>query len=302
MAKATKKQALGRGLSALLKDPENDIQSVSDKNADKVIGNVVELDIESIEMNPFQPRSNFNDEALEELASSIRELGIIQPITVRKLDFNKFQLVSGERRYRASRLVGLETIPAYIRIANDQESLEMALVENIQRQDLDPIEIALSYQRLIDEIQITQEKLSDRVGKKRSTITNYLRLLKLHPIIQTGMRDGFISMGHGRALINIDKKKEQIAIYEKVVSDGLSVRETERLVKEHKEPNTGKETAQSKSSKEVPGFVSNGINAIKERLAAKVDITASRNGKGKIVIPFHSEEEFKRIKKILTGE
>ena len=236
MAKATKKQALGRGLSALLNDPENDIKSVSDKNADKVIGNVVELDINSIEVNPFQPRSNFNDETLEELASSIRELGIIQPITVRKLDFNKFQLVSGERRFRASKLVGLETIPAYIRIANDQESLEMALVENIQRQDLDPIEIALSYQRLIDEIEITQEKLSDRVGKKRSTITNYLRLLKLDPIIQTGMRDGFISMGHGRALINIDKKKEQIAIYEKVVSDGLSVRATEQLVKALKEP------------------------------------------------------------------
>ncbi|MEE1962810.1 chromosome partitioning protein, ParB family [Flagellimonas taeanensis] len=302
MAKATKKQALGRGLSALLKDPENDIQSVSDKNADKVIGNVVELDIESIEMNPFQPRSNFNDEALEELASSIRELGIIQPITVRKLDFNKFQLVSGERRYRASKLVGLETIPAYIRIANDQESLEMALVENIQRQDLDPIEIALSYQRLIDEIQITQEKLSDRVGKKRSTITNYLRLLKLDPIIQTGMRDGFISMGHGRALINIDKKKDQISIYEKIVSDGLSVRDTEQLVKAYKEPESQSVAPKKKDGKEVPGFISKGIEAIKEHLSAKVDISASSNGKGKIVIPFHSEEEFKRIKKILTGE
>ena len=302
MAKATKKQALGRGLSALLKDPENDIQSVSDKNADKVIGNVVELDIESIEMNPFQPRSNFNDEALEELASSIRELGIIQPITVRKLDFNKFQLVSGERRYRASKLVGLETIPAYIRIANDQESLEMALVENIQRQDLDPIEIALSYQRLIDEIQITQEKLSDRVGKKRSTITNYLRLLKLHPIIQTGMRDGFISMGHGRALINIDKKKDQIGIYEKIVSDGLSVRETERLVKDYKEPLDAPNSEKKKTGKAVPGFVSNGIDALKDYLSTKVDVTASSSGKGKIVIPFHSEEEFKRIKKLLTGE
>ncbi|MEZ4809110.1 MAG: ParB/RepB/Spo0J family partition protein [Allomuricauda sp.] len=303
MAKATKKQALGRGLSALLKDPENDIKSVSDKNADKVIGSVVELDIDSIAMNPFQPRSNFNDEALEELASSIRELGIIQPITVRKLDFNKFQLVSGERRYRAAKLVGLETIPAYIRIANDQESLEMALVENIQRQDLDPIEIALSYQRLIDEIQVTQEKLSDRVGKKRSTITNYLRLLKLHPIIQTGMRDGFISMGHGRALINIDKKKDQIAIYEKIVSDGLSVRDTERLVKTMKDPKdaTGPEKKQP-STKEVPGFVVHGIEALKEHLSTKVDITASQNGKGKIVIPFHSKEEFLRIKKILTGE
>ncbi len=301
MAKATKKQALGRGLSALLKDPDNDIKSVSDKNADQVIGNVVELDVNSIEVNPFQPRSNFNDEALEELASSIRELGIIQPITVRKLDFNKFQLVSGERRFRASKLVGLETIPAYIRIANDQESLEMALVENIQRQDLDPIEIALSYQRLIDEIEITQEKLSDRVGKKRSTITNYLRLLKLDPIIQTGMRDGFISMGHGRALINIDKKKEQIAIYEKIVSDGLSVRATEQLVKSHKNPKATA-TESKKNSQNVPGFVSESLDSIKNRLATKVDITASKNGKGKIVIPFHSEEEFQRIKKLLTGE
>ena len=303
MAKATKKQALGRGLSALLKDPENDIKSVSDKNADKVIGNVVELDIDSIEMNPFQPRSNFNDEALEELASSIRELGIIQPITVRKLDFNKFQLVSGERRYRASKLVGLESIPAYIRIANDQESLEMALVENIQRQDLDPIEIALSYQRLIDEIQVTQEKLSDRVGKKRSTITNYLRLLKLHPIIQTGMRDGFITMGHGRALINIEKRKEQINIYEKIVSDGLSVRETERLVKALKDP--ANETSPEKKqagTKDVPGFVANGIETLKQHLSAKVSITSSQSGKGKIVIPFHSKEEFQRIKKLLTGE
>ncbi|WP_318311315.1 ParB/RepB/Spo0J family partition protein [Flagellimonas crocea] len=301
MAKATKKQALGRGLSALLNDPDNDIKSVSDKNADKVIGNVVELDIDSIEVNPFQPRSNFNDETLEELASSIRELGIIQPITVRKLDFNKFQLVSGERRFRASKLVGLATIPAYIRIANDQESLEMALVENIQRQDLDPIEIALSYQRLIDEIEITQEKLSDRVGKKRSTITNYLRLLKLDPIIQTGMRDGFISMGHGRALINIDKKKEQIAIYEKVVSEGLSVRATEQLVKNYKEPQSSG-SQKKKSTADVPDFVSRSLDSIKERLATKVDITTSKNGKGKIVIPFHSEEDFKRIKKLLTGE
>ena len=157
MAKATKKQALGRGLSALLKDPDNDIKSAEDKNADKVVGNIVELDIQDIEINPFQPRTNFNEETLRELASSIRELGVIQPITVRKLAFNKYQLVSGERRYRASKLIGNTTIPAYIRIANDQESLEMALVENIQRQDLDPIEIALSYQRLIDEIQLTQE-------------------------------------------------------------------------------------------------------------------------------------------------
>ncbi|GMN09343.1 ParB/RepB/Spo0J family partition protein [Croceitalea sp. MTPC9] len=301
MAKATKKQALGRGLSALLKDPENDIQSVSDKNADKVIGNVVELDVNSIEVNPFQPRSNFNDETLEELASSIRELGIIQPITVRKLDFNKFQLVSGERRFRASKLVGLDTIPAYIRIANDQESLEMALVENIQRQDLDPIEIALSYQRLTDEIQITQEKLSERVGKKRSTITNYMRLLKLDPIIQTGMRDGFVSMGHGRALVNIDKKKDQISIYERIVAEGLSVRETEQLVKSFKESKGGDSKSKKTSEKELPGYISKNIDAITKSLSVKVDVTSSANGKGKIVIPFHSKEEFQRLKKILTG-
>jgi ParB family chromosome partitioning protein len=165
MTKAVKKQALGRGLSALLKDPANDIKSAEDKNADKVVGNIVELEINSIEINPFQPRTNFNEETLNELATSIRELGVIQPITVRKLDFNKYQLISGERRLRASKIIGLETVPAYIRIANDQESLEMALVENIQRHDLDPIEIALSYQRLIDEINLTQEQMSDRVGK-----------------------------------------------------------------------------------------------------------------------------------------
>ena len=173
MTKAVKKQALGRGLSALLKDPENDIKSAEDKNADKVVGNIIELDIESIEINPFQPRTNFNEETLQELAKSIKELGVIQPITVRKLDFNKFQLISGERRLRASKLAGLETIPAYIRLANDNESLVMALVENIQRHDLDPIEVAISYQRLIDEISLTQEELSERVGKKRSTKCKY---------------------------------------------------------------------------------------------------------------------------------
>jgi ParB family chromosome partitioning protein len=197
MAKAIKKQALGRGLSALLKDPENDIKSIEDNNADKVVGNIIELEIASIEINPFQPRTNFNEDSLNELATSIRELGVIQPITVRKTAFNKYQLISGERRLRASKLVGLETIPAYIRIANDNDSLTMALVENIQRHDLDPIEIALSYQRLMEEISLTQEQVSDRVGKKRSTIANYLRLLRLDPIIQTGIRDGFITMGHG---------------------------------------------------------------------------------------------------------
>ena len=199
MAKATKKQALGRGLSALLKDTSSNV-----KNNDDVVGNIIEIALETIQVNPYQPRTYFDEDTLSELATSIRELGVIQPITVRKLG-DTYQLVSGERRFRASKLIGNKKIPAYIRTANDQEMLEMALVENIQRKNLDPIEIALSYQRLIDEIQLTQENLSARVGKKRSTVANYLRLLKLDPILQTGMRDGFISMGHGRALIK-DRK------------------------------------------------------------------------------------------------
>jgi len=197
MAKSSKKQALGRGLSAILNDPTKDINSAQDQNAEQIIGTMIEIPIESISANPHQPRTNFKEEGLRELGLSIKELGIIQPITVRKTGFNAYELVSGERRFRAAKSIGLTTLPAYIRIANDQESLEMALVENIQRQDLDPIEIALSYQRLLEEIQLTQNQLSDRVGKKRSTVTNYLRLLKLDPIIQTGMRDGFLSMGLG---------------------------------------------------------------------------------------------------------
>jgi len=296
MAKATKKQALGRGLSALLKDPENDIKSAEDKNADKVVGNIVELDIESIEVNPFQPRTNFNEESLRELASSIRELGVIQPITVRKLAFDKYQLVSGERRFRASKLIGLETIPAYIRIANDQESLEMALVENIQRQDLDPIEIALSYQRLIDEINLTQEQMSERVGKKRSTIANYLRLLKLDPIIQTGMRDGFISMGHGRAMVNIESQIDQLEVYEKIITNKLSVRATEQLVKNL---NSDTISESDHTSTEVPKYIKKGVKEFSEYFGHKIDVKVSKNGKGKITIPFHSEEDFNRIKKLV---
>ncbi|MFI2742379.1 ParB/RepB/Spo0J family partition protein [Zhouia sp. PK063] len=300
MAKATKKQALGRGLSALLKDPENDIKSASDVNADKLVGNIVELEIDAIEVNPFQPRSNFNEETLQELATSIKELGVIQPITVRKLDFNKYQLISGERRLRASKLAGLEAVPAYIRIANDQESLEMALVENIQRHDLDPIEIALSYQRLIDEINLTQEQMSDRVGKKRSTITNYLRLLKLDPIIQTGMRDGFMSMGHGRALINIENKKDQLDIYEKIISENLSVRATEQLVKQYQEKKDGK--TPEKSSNNVPEYIAESIDTLTEYFSTKVDVKVAKNGKGKLIIPFHSKEDFNRLKKLLHSE
>lgn len=299
MAKATKKQALGRGLSALLNDPSNDIKSASDKNADKVIGNIIDLDLDMIAVNPHQPRTNFNEETLQELAISIKELGVIQPITVRKLGFNKYQLVSGERRFRASKLLGIKTIPAYVRIANDQESLEMALVENIQRQDLDPVEIALSYQRLIDEINLTQEKLSDRVGKKRSTISNYLRLLKLDPIIQTGMRDGFIGMGHGRAIINIEDQKAQLEIYEKILSNKLSVRETEALVRRYNNPN---EPTSKPASTEIPKYIKKGLKDISEYFGHKIDVKVSGNGKGKIIIPFHSEEDFNRIKKLVQRE
>jgi ParB family transcriptional regulator, chromosome partitioning protein len=297
MAKAIKKQVLGRGLSALLKDPENDIKSVDDKNADKVVGNIIELEIEAIEINPFQPRSNFNEESLRELATSIKELGVIQPITVRKLAFNKYQLISGERRLRASALIGITTVPAYIRIANDNESLIMALVENIQRHDLDPIEIALSYQRLIDEIQLTQEQMSDRVGKKRSTIANYLRLLKLDPIIQTGIRDGFISMGHGRAIINIENQDVQTDIYQKIVSQNLSVRETETLVKNYHESLKPKPAGTPKAT----GFE---IQETQKKtftnyFGTKVEVKVAGNGKGKITIPFHSEEDFNRIIKLI---
>lgn len=299
MAKATKKQALGRGLSALLKDPDHDIKSVEDKNADKLVGHIVELDLTSIEMNPFQPRTSFNEESLRELASSIRELGVIQPITVRKLDFNKYQLVSGERRYRASDLIGLETIPAYIRIANDQESLEMALVENIQRQDLDPIEIAISYQRLLDEINLTQEQLSERIGKNRSTIANYLRLLKLDPIIQTGMRDGFVTMGHGRALINVENPQIQLDIYEKILEKSLSVRETEKLVRELNGQPKGKSTPKEKP---LPQNLKKGVKEFSDYLGTKVDIKVAQKGKGKLIIPFTSEEDFQRIKKLIQGE
>ena len=293
MAKATKKQALGRGLSALLKESSHVI-SATDKNADKVVGSIIEIGLDLIDVNPYQPRTYFDEEALIELANSIKELGVIQPITVRKLDGNKFQLVSGERRFRASKLIGNKKIPAYIRLANDQEMLEMALVENIQRKNLDPIEVALSYQRLIDEIQLTQEELSTRVGKKRSTVTNYLRLLKLDPILQTGMRDGFISMGHGRAMINIQNTEDQLAIYEKILREKLSVRQTEELVKNLK---SGTNTKPSK--KKVPSYIKTSIHGISEYFGHKINITVSSNGKGKILIPFHSEEDFNRIKNLL---
>ena len=223
MAKAYKKRVLGRGLSAILND-----------NEQKAINSSVnfnDIDINLIRLNPNQPRTNFNQKDISDLASSIKELGLIQPITVKE-DHDSYELISGERRLRAFKQLSIKTIPAYVRNANDQTSLEMALVENIQRKDLDPIEIAISYSRLIDELNLSQDEMSKRVGKDRSTISNYIRLLKLDPIIQSGIRDNFISMGHGRCLINIESKDQQILIYEKILRKSLSVRQTEKIVKE----------------------------------------------------------------------
>ena len=290
MAKANKRQALGRGLSALLDESEKSAVS-----KEEIIGNVVELPLDKIEVNPFQPRTNFNEESIEDLAKSIQALGVIQPITVRKIENDNFQLVSGERRLKAAKSVGLQTIPSFIRIADDQESLEMALVENIQREDLDPIEIALSYQRLIDEIELTQEELSERVGKKRSTITNYIRLLRLDPIIQTGMRDGFISMGHGRALIAVEDRSKQLTIYEQILAKGLSVRATEKLVK----------TDDSIPTKKTPvsnPYVEGKLAFYKNMFGEKVRIQLNSSGGGQIVVPFSSQKEFKALTKRLQSD
>jgi len=295
MAKSKRKQVLGRGLSALLNDPDNNIDTVDDKNAEQVIGSIIDLPIENISNNPFQPRTHFNEEAIKELSSSIRELGVIQPVTVRKMKGNQYQLVSGERRLRASKMAGLEKIPAYVRLANDQESLEMALVENIQRQDLDPIEIGLSYQRLIDEIQLTQDQLSERVGKKRSTITNYIRLLKLDPIVQTGIRDNFITMGHGRALINVEDTKLQLELYKKIVKKGLSVRSVETLVRSLKNPKTNTSTY-------AAPFIKQAAKDLERIFDTPVSVTANDAGKGHLKIIFKSQEKLQHILNKINGE
>jgi ParB family transcriptional regulator, chromosome partitioning protein len=298
MAKATKKQALGRGLSAILKTAsEEEINETFTKNKAVVVDTIIDVELDKIVENPYQPRTYFNENALIELADSIKELGIIQPITLRKLTHNQFQIVSGERRFRASKLLGLSTIPSYIRTADDQEMLAMALVENIQRKDLDPIEIALSYQRLIEEVNLTQEQLSKRVGKDRSTVTNFLRLLKLDPIVQTGMRDGFISMGHGRALINVATQEKQLAVYEQIVKHKLSVRQTEELVRKIK--NEAK-TEHSKTQKSTKSDKVTKIESdLKLRLGNTVKIKIDKRGKGKIEINFTDETDLIRIKKLL---
>src|SRR3954465_3723509 len=229
-----KKPALGRGLSALLENAKTDITSKHVGDGAPTVNSVSTIKIKSIEANPFQPRTNFEETALQELSDSIKQHGIIQPLTVRKLGYDRYQLISGERRFRASQMASLTEVPAYIRIADYQEMLEMALVENIQREDLDPIEVSLSYKRLIDECNLTQEQLSEKVGKQRSTVTNFLRLLKLPAPIQKSLRDGEITMGHAKALINIDNEDRQLAIFALALEQELSVRQMEELARGEK--------------------------------------------------------------------
>lgn len=287
-----KKRAMGRGLGAILSAESKAVQSATDAGAKDLVGNIVEIPIEDIYPNANQPRTHFDEKALQELAESIKVLGIIQPITVRK-DGAKFEIISGERRYRASKMAGLKEIPAYVRLVNDQELLEMALVENIQREDLDAIEVALTYQRLLEEIGLTQEALSQRVGKERSTITNSIRLLKLNPDVQQAIRNGDISAGHGRAILSLENPEDQQALFKQIVNNRLSVRQAEEAVKHFKSP---KEISISKEPKTLPNNLRRAEKTLADALALKVEIKSSAKGdKGKIVLNFDNEEELEKI-------
>ncbi|HEY6161036.1 MAG TPA: ParB/RepB/Spo0J family partition protein [Bacteroidia bacterium] len=297
MSTPNKRNALGKGLSALLENADTDITS-NKKAETAVAGSVSNIPVSQIVANPFQPRTDFEAQSLLDLANSIKEQGIIQPVTVRKMGYDQYQLISGERRFRASQMAGLSTIPAYIRIANDQAMLEMALVENIQRENLNAIEVALSYKRLIDECNLTQEELSKKVGKERSTIANFLRLLKLPAEIQAGIRDGKISMGHARALLSLESEAKQVAVFKQIVDDSLSVREVENLsrnIHTYKNKLGKAEGEKSVSSLELDTLAEN----LKEHFKAKVKVQKSVNGSGKITIPFRSEEDLGRILNIL---
>ena len=287
-----KKRAMGRGLGAILSAESKAVQSATDAGAKDLVGNIVEIPIEDIYPNANQPRTHFDEKALQELAESIKVLGIIQPITVRK-DGAKFEIISGERRYRASKMAGLKEIPAYVRLVNDQELLEMALVENIQREDLDAIEVALTYQRLLEEIGLTQEALSQRVGKERSTITNSIRLLKLNPDVQQAIRNGDISAGHGRAILSLENPEDQQALFKQIVNNRLSVRQAEEAAKHFKSP---KEISISKEPKTLPNNLRRAEKTLADALALKVEIKSSAKGdKGKIVRNFDNEEELEKI-------
>jgi ParB family chromosome partitioning protein len=300
-----KRSALGKGLGALLENANTDITSNSTTNSD-VVGSIAMLPIENIEANPFNPRTNFEKEALEELRDSIAEHGIIQPLTVRKLGRDKYQLISGERRFRASQLAELKEVPAYIRVANDQSMLEMALVENIQREDLNAIEVAISYQRLLDECTLTQEELSKKISKSRSSITNHIRLLKLPADIQAGVRDNLISMGHARALVSAGDEALQLAIFNKILLESLSVRDVEILIQQGKLKPTEPEDLDKKPTKEPqPEAELSGVQAVfkehfSDKLASKVEVTKTAGGTGRIIINFNSEVDFNRIIEILN--
>jgi len=293
-----KKSALGKGLSALLENAETDITSKS--NGTGIVGSISTLPIEKIEANPFNPRSNFEKDALTELSQSIKIHGIIQPLTVRKLGRDKYQLISGERRFRAAQLTGLKEVPCYIRVANDQTMLEMALVENIQREDLNPIEVGLSYERLIEECDLTQDQLSQKISKSRSSITNHLRLLKLPAPIQAGLKAHEITMGHARALVSAGDEKTQIELFNRVVAEKLSVRDIEAIIRGEQVVSKNEASLQKKSA----AAISEGEYTFKEhlgdRLATKVDIKKSPNGNGKIIVNFSSDVDLNRIMELLN--
>ena len=281
------KNALGRGLGALIEGVEKEV-------LDKKVEPNMNISIDAIDGNPFQPRAHFDNQALEELASSIRKLGLVQPITVREAADGRFQLIAGERRLRAARMAGLTHVPAYIRTADDQAMLELALVENIQREDLDSIEVAISFQRLIEECKLTQEQLSSRVGKQRSTISNYLRLLRLPAEIQLGIRNRQLTMGHARTLVNIEDPKTQIEVYYRIIDNDLSVRQTEELVRSLQSEKIKDPARMARRKKLNEDFrqLSDHLNSI---FSTKVSFKINEQGKGKIVIPFNNPEEMERI-------
>lgn len=284
------KQELGKGIRALLGDTK--AKEGTEKESESSATPVRHVDIEKIEINPFQPRNEFDAEALRELSESIRTFGLIQPVTLRKIEDQKYQLIAGERRLRAARMAGLETIPAFIREANDQEMLEMALVENIQRAELNAIEVAISYQRLIDECQLTHEALSDRIGKNRSTVTNYIRLLKLPPVVQQALKTGRISMGHARSLLSIPTQEGQLLALRRILEGDLSVRATEKLVKEYTTPGAKKS---GPALSKLPIQYQSTIDHLTKSLGTKVEMKRKNSGSGTLIIHFGSDEDLNEI-------
>jgi ParB family chromosome partitioning protein len=291
-SKFKKRSGLGRGLGALLEDSGENLMPAK---PGKSTGSISEISIDQIERNPWQPRSDFDEQSLKELSESIQVQGIIQPITVRSLSQNEFQLISGERRLQASKIAGIKTIPAYIRSADDQQMLEMALIENIQRDDLNAIEVALSYQRLLSECKLKQEELGDRVGKNRTTVNNYLRLLKLPPDIQASLRDGEISMGHARALISVENVDIQLDIFKKIIQQDLSVRKAEELVRNSATKTIEKEAKVDKTDPEIKNLQTK----LASHFGSKISVKADSKNKGEIKIPFNSTEDLNRIIEIL---